>query len=306
MTPRAFRPLARAVQQAVLFALGLVILAAPAPAAEPVLTFDYAPGRPLPINFRLADGGTDPNRPDIGLRLSGSSEFDVPGLDHLAAALPRPLLIVDLRQESHGFLDATPVVWRADKDQGNYGKTPAEAAADEATRLAALRGQTSARVALLLKKDKDGGVKKSETHTVNYAAVSSEADLTAARGIGYLRLYVTDDMAPDAVQVDRFIAAVRGLPKETWLHMHCHAGHGRTTTFMVMYALLFGPGGKDLDRIAAEQAALGGAELLGKPKKGWQRELYLAREAFLRDFAAYAAANPGGRPMTYGQWRATH
>jgi hypothetical protein len=304
MTPRAARPLARAVLQAVLSAFCLLMTALPAPAADPVLTFDYAPGRPLPINFRLAAGGTDPNRPDIGLRLSGSSEFDVPGLDHLAAALPRPLLIVDLRQESHGFLDATPVVWRAAKDQGNYGKTPAEAAADEATRLSALRGQTSAQVALLLKKDKDGGVKKSETRTVAYAAVSSEADLAAARGLGYLRLYVTDEMAPDAEQVDRFIAAVQEAPKGTWLHMHCHAGHGRTTTFMVMYALLFGPAGADLEQLAAEQAALGGAELLGKPKKGWQRELYLAREAFLRGFAAYAAANPGGAPMTYSQWQA--
>lgn len=282
----------------------LVLMGALARAEEPTLAFDFPPGTLLPKDFRLADGGADAKRPDIGLRISGSSEFDPKGLDQLAAALPRPLVIVDLRQESHGFLGDIPVVWFAPKDQGNFGKTPAQAAADEAARLAELRSRQNAQVTLIIKKDKDGGIKKSQTESVPSDAVSSEADLAAARGLGYLRLFVTDDMAPDVEQVDRFIAALRGATRNTWFHVHCHAGHGRTTTFMVMYALLYNDEDKSLKRIVAEQAALGGADLLNNPKTGWQKDLYLARAAFLRDFAAYAAHNPAGLPLTYGQWRA--
>ncbi|WP_176636963.1 phosphatase [Desulfolutivibrio sulfoxidireducens] len=272
--------------------------------SPPVLSFDYSPDMPLPKNFRLADGGSDPKGPGVTIRLSGSSEFDAAGLDRLAAALPGPVVIVDLRQESHGFLNGEPVNWFADKDRGNFGKTPDEAALDEKTRLEALRRAGTALVTTIQSKNKDGGIKKSDADTVAVVSVSSEADLAASLGLGYLRLYVTDDMAPDAVQADRFVDLCRAMAPGTWLHVHCRAGHGRTTTFMVMYALLFNAAGKPLERIAAEQAALGGTDLLGPPKDGWRHDLHVARAAFVREFAAYAGDNPGGAPLSFSQWKA--
>ncbi|MFZ5811942.1 MAG: hypothetical protein ACOY4F_07875 [Thermodesulfobacteriota bacterium] len=278
---------------------------APTGLDRPVLAFDYPPDMPLPKNFRLADGGPDPRGPGVTHRLSGSSEFDAAGLDRLAATLPGPAVIVDLRQESHGFLNGEPVVWFADKDRGNFGKTPDQAAADEAARLEALRGSGTAVVATILSKNKHGGIKKSRQDAVAVTSVASEAEMAAGRGLGYLRLFVTDDMAPDAVQADRFVDFCRTMAPGTWLHVHCRAGHGRTTTFMIMYLVLFHPDGRTVDRIAAEQAALGGADVLGPPKDGWRRDLHLARAAFLREFAAYAADNPGGAPMRFSQWKAS-
>ncbi len=274
-------------------------------ADQPVLAYDYPPDMPLPKNFRLADGGPDPRGPGVTHRLSGSSEFDAAGLDRLAATLPGPAVIVDLRQESHGFLNGEPVAWFADKDRGNFGKTPDQAAADEAARLEALRGAGTAVVTTILSKNKRGGIKKSRQDIVAVTSAASEADLAAGRGLGYLRLFVTDDMAPDAAQTDRFVEFCRTMAPGTWLHIHCRAGHGRTTTFMVMYLLLFHPDGRTVDRIAAEQAALGGADVLGPPKDGWKRDPHVARAAFLREFAAYAADNPGGAPMRFSQWKAS-
>ncbi len=277
---------------------------APAGVDQPVLAFDYPPDTPLPKNFRLADGGPDPKGSGVTVRLSGSSEFDAAGLDRLAATLPGPVVVVDLRQESHGFLNGEPVGWFADKDRGNFGKTPDRAAADQAARLEALRRAGTAVVTTILSKNKRGGIKKSRQDAVAVTAVASEAEMAAGRGLGYLRLFVTDDMAPDPEQADRFVEFCRTMAPGTWLHVHCRAGHGRTTTFMVMYLLLFHPDGKTVDRIAAEQAALGGTDLLGPPKDGWKRDLHVARAAFLREFAAYAAANPGGAPLTFSQWTA--
>lgn len=270
-----------------------------------VLIYDYPPGKALPIRFRLADGGPkgDPQR--AALRLSGSSQFDADGLDNLVRFLPGPLTVVDLRQESHGFLNGRPVSWFAPKDFGNRGKTPEAVARDEQRRLAALARAGTAELAVILEKSQQGAIASSETFAVDVTSVESEAQLTAGRGLGYLRLPVTDHSPPEAAQVDRFVKFCRTLPSDAWLHLHCHAGEGRTTTFMVVYALLRNSGGKSLETIAAEQLAAGGVDLLGSPpEKGWKRPLYLARAEFLRQFAAYAAANPGGAPQTFSQWRA--
>ncbi|WP_428559586.1 MAG: phosphatase [Solidesulfovibrio sp. DCME] len=274
-------------------------------ADRPVLIYDYPPGQALPIHFRLADGGPKGDPSQAALRLSGSSQFDAPGLDNLARFLPGPLTVVDLRQESHGFLNGRPISWFAARDAANAGKTPGQAAADERARLRRLSDTATAEVTVILEKNAQGGIGASERLAVDVTDVIDEAKLTADRGLGYLRLYVPDHMAPDAGQVDRFIEYCRAMAPGTWLHVHCHAGEGRTTTFMVLYALLRNPGGKPLEAIAAEQAAAGGVDLLGQVPGGWKKAMYLARGDFLRQFAAYAAANPGGAPLTFGQWRAT-
>ncbi|WP_300164434.1 phosphatase [Solidesulfovibrio sp.] len=310
--PRPAPPFSRMLVAA-LFALFLTGLPRALPATRhqpksdvsgPVLIYDYPPGQGLPIHFRLADGGPKGDPAAARLRLSGSSECDAPGLDNLARFLPGPLTVVDLRQESHGFLNDRPVSWYGPKDEANMGKTPEEAARDEADRLAALAKAGTTEVTVIEAKSKDGGIKKSHVLDVDVTSVASEAQLTAARQIGYLRLFVTDDMAPDAAQVDRFVEYCRTMAPGMWIHVHCHAGDGRTTTFMVLYALLHNPTGQSLEKIAAAQAAAGGVDLVGQAKKHWKKDLYLARVDFLRRFAAYATANPGGGPQTFSQWLA--
>ena len=54
----------------------------------------------------------------------------------------RDLFLVDLREETHGFLDGRAVSWYADNDFGNVGQPPALIEKDEAARLAALTGET--------------------------------------------------------------------------------------------------------------------------------------------------------------------
>ena len=56
---------------------------------------------------------------------------------------PRDLFLVDLREETHGFLDGRAVSWYADNDFGNVGQPPALIEKDEEARLAALTGQTA-------------------------------------------------------------------------------------------------------------------------------------------------------------------
>lgn len=38
--------------------------------------------------------------------------------------------------------------------------------------------------------------------------------------------------------IDEFIKLYKSLPKDAWLHFHCEAGKGRTTTFLAMYDMM--------------------------------------------------------------------
>src|SRR5215471_20422575 len=96
------------------------------------LIYDNDPDRPAKDgNFRSGRGLDPP------LRASGSHQLDTAMLsevvDRIAEAGPelRDLLIVDLRQESHAFVDGRAVSWCADKDWANVGQPLAWITRDE-------------------------------------------------------------------------------------------------------------------------------------------------------------------------------
>ena len=101
-----------------------------------------------------------------------------------------------------------------------------------------------------------------EPYTAKVERVSTEGEAATKAGFQYVRFTVTDMNWPQAETVDRFLDFLRGLPKgqANWFHFHCHAGHGRTTSFMVMYEILRGTEG--LEDIVANQVERGGTNLL--------------------------------------------
>lgn len=56
--------------------------------------------------------------------------------------------------------------------------------------------------------------------------------------LNYIRIPVQDRHGPDDDTVNAFVTFVKTLPEDVWLHFHCLAGEGRTTTFMVIYDIL--------------------------------------------------------------------
>lgn len=57
-------------------------------------------------------------------------------------------------------------------------------------------------------------------------------------GLEYIRLPVRDHWKPADEIIDQFVCFVKALPKDAWVHFHCHGGSGRTTTFLVMYDII--------------------------------------------------------------------
>src|SRR5262249_24008003 len=144
------------------------------------------------------------------------------------------ITVVDLRQESHGFVNGIAVSWYAPRDQGNVGKSLAEIEADETKRLQELLQKKNITLQHILSKPQDV-IETSEPQKIDATRVATEKALTESYKVGYIRIPVTDHFPPSKDQVERFLAFVRTLPPNSWLHFHCAAGEGRTTTFMSLY-----------------------------------------------------------------------
>lgn len=66
------------------------------------------------------------------IRASGSSQFSENSLKIILDLLPQgQVTIVDLREESHGFINGIAVSWWIDRNWGNIGKSLAEIQKDE-------------------------------------------------------------------------------------------------------------------------------------------------------------------------------
>lgn len=297
-----------------LFAAGLVQTSPPVRSADqPALVWDLAPELAAKgcRNFRTTADPLAPKpwraAPDsrglAALRASGSSEFSAAGLGKMLGRFSGPVTVFDLRQEDHGFVNGEPVSWYATNNWANVGKSNAEIVAEERARLAALAAAGWA--TLTDDSVKKAGAADAPRRTEAVVLAQTEEQLVHSHGAAYVRITVSDHARPTDEEVDRFVAAVRGLPPGGWVHFHCRAGRGRTTTFMALYDMLRNARSVPLRDIVDRQSLLAGDyDLLGKAAAGGDRNSGAAQDRadFVRAFYDYAKANPDGRPLTWSEW----
>ena len=189
------------------------------------------------------------------------------------------IFMIDLRQESHGFANSLPVSWYVEKNTANAGKTAREVERDEVKRLNNLRGNETTFEPL-------GNADKNtfKPITIIPRFMSTERELCDKLSINYVRFAAADMQFPAPEVVDDFIIFVANLPDNAWLHFHCQAGHGRTTTFLVMYDILKNPD-VSLTEICKRQYLLGGSNLLLEPQgDDWYSKMSRDRAKKIRLF----------------------
>ena len=81
------------------------------------------------------------------LNISGSAQFSEPQFHQLANTLRtlakgKRIYVIDLRQESHVFLNGNPISWYEEHNWANNGKTLAQIQREEALRFGGLVGRT--------------------------------------------------------------------------------------------------------------------------------------------------------------------
>ncbi len=271
----------------------------------------------LPRNFRTAqsayrapaakyhlDAAYVPTRSGLDqLNISGSAEFSVGEFEALADTLRKqakgPIYVVDLRQESHGIFNGHAVSWYGKRNWANLGRTAAEVRADEMMRIKAAQGTTVTVAELNQQKE------AKNPHMEKVTQVFTEQELVESAGFHYVRITATDHVWPSAQNIDAFLAFYKTLPQNAWLHFHCQAGKGRTTSFMAMYDMLRNPS-LALKDILYRQEEIGG-EYLGYTgdniKDNWKTRAFQYKAKMIQEFYNYVQENHAtGYAVTWSEW----
>ena len=285
----------------ILFILAISVVNIFSQSDTTTLIFDEPYNTELPRNFRMTKG-TFKYKSDImpdttGLRelnISGSSEFNNLNLPILIKTINNKEIIdIDLRQETHGFINGMPVSWYGKYDWADLKLSRSEVIKLEHQKLDSLRLLKDITVTHVLAKNKTNDTfKKVQDSTFPVTSVITEEDLTKANKIGYFRITATDHRQPTTPDVDRFVEFVKEQQPGSWLHFHCHAGDGRTTTFMVMYDMMKNAKTVGVDDIIKRQHLIGGIDLSKDDDfPSWDKQYAIERTAFLLDFYNYSKDN---------------
>jgi protein-tyrosine phosphatase len=242
-------------------------------ADSPLLVVDMQNEDVLPRNFRMIEE----------LHASGSAQFSEKSLHKILGTIPDPhTTIIDLRQESHGFLNGIAVSWYIDKNWENQGKSLAEIERNETERLQKALGQKFVLIYF----------SKKFPYPLYVNQASTEQELATSLGIGYKRIPVLDHHRPSDSEVDAFVAFVKNVSEDTWLHFHCAAGEGRTTTFLSMLDMMRHANKLSWEEILERQREAGGMDLLKPPHKNdWKYPYAIERATFLQKFHEYCKKN---------------
>lgn len=250
------------------------------------LKIDSSNTMQLPKNFRMSNskiksaGKTILNLNGFSnLNISGSGQFSENGLIFLKQAIgdKAPIIIVDLKQESHGFINGTAVSWINVKNNLNKALTKAQVLENENSKVQSITINKKISV------DKQNLVP---------IKVQNEDELVESMGMLYERIPVTDKQKPTDDTVDYFVQFIKALPQNTWVHFHCEEGLGRTTVFMVMYDIMKNAKKIDFNDIMNREILIGGLNLLEDKN----------RAQFIKNFYNYALQDHDDFNTTWSQW----
>lgn len=222
------------------------------------------------------------------LNISGSEQFSKFNLPLLIKGIKSPYKIidVDLRQESHGFLNGLPISWANNKDDVNKGLSLSQINHREDALLKSLKKNTEITFC------------NRPNITVKVEDTSTENQLVKANNLDYLRIPVTDYDLPTNETVDFFLSFVKEQPKDTWLHFHCKQGVGRTTTFMIMYDIIKNCNDVSLDDIILRQVNLP-IDFKPETRDSFLRGRYYS---FYQKFYKYCKENSKDNNPTWSSW----
>ena len=238
-------------------------------------------------NFIVIDSDKTTNLPDnyrdiSFLNISGSAQFTPDQIPNLKKSINKNnITIIDLRQESHGFVNDIAISFYSPYITLNDGLNTEKVENKELSQI-----KTNSQLSLYDKFCKE--IKKLTVNSVS----NEQADVTK-NNMKYIRYAVRDGGTPTPIVVDSFVEFIKNKPTDEHVHFHCDAGDGRTTQFMIMYQIMFNDKGASLQEIENFQTNLGTVKF--KFDKN--------RQEFLQKFYDYVNENKSNNYSTsYSQW----
>ena len=164
----------------------------------PRLMIDFNNNGEFPNSFRKMSDKIYPtnNIPSIKgldkLNASGSAEFTSNSLDIIKSSIGKKFVVVDLRQESHGFLNGSAISWLGLKNDLNKGLSQPEVVKKEDALLGSIKLNTP------IKPFNSPG-------NIVANSVSNEETLVKSKDLDYIRFAVTDGESPTDDVVEDFV-----------------------------------------------------------------------------------------------------
>lgn len=273
---------------------------------KPMLVLDEEFTYVLPRNFRTTQDAyrEDPEDTSIPTRkglselhAATSAQFSEKSLKEALKKIEAPIWVIDLRRESHGFVNGIPISWYKFHNKSNQNMDTQSLMLREQAMVSELKEYDPLTIQRITSKTA-GVINESEPFEVSIERLETEQQLSKRLGLEYRRLQVQDRGRPDDAVVDEFIQIVKSLPPNATLYFHCRGGKGRSTTFMVLYDMLKNGKTVSLEDIVLRQQRLGGVNVLKtttKPGGEWMTQMRIDRKAFVEQFYRYAT-DPAGYP----------
>ncbi len=238
------------------------------------------------------------------LNSSASGQFSESNLlTTLQEREKKHIWIIDLRSESHAFVDGQAISWYGPHNADNQHLTLSEITQKEKKQISDLVKQNQFHVGHIVRK-RSGMVQEVTPELVKSNQIETESELTYRLGYHYVRLPVVDRNVPNHHILDELINLVETGPKNAWYHFHCRAGKGRATTFMVLYDIIKNGDKLLLNDIIERQAYFGGKDLRKLPVKQqdlWKLESAKDRLQLLKDFHQFRQS-PQYLKMPWSEW----
>lgn len=301
-------------QKILCIAVAAVLVGAAKPIIEkqPMLVLDEEFTYELPRNFRTSSSAlqesedrTLPTRAGLdSLKAATSAQFSEKTLKNALKQLQGPVWMIDLRRESHGYVNGIPISWYKPHNDSNQDLTTKSLMHVEQSMINALKEFNPLIIQRITHKTA-GIIHSSEPFEVIVERLETEQQLTKRLGVEYRRLQVLDRNKPDDAVVDEFIELVKTLPPNATLYFHCRGGKGRSTTFMILYDMLKNAKTVPLNEIVLRQHLIGGVNVFNtqtKPGGEWMAQIRIDRKSFIEAFYRYAKDAKGYPHLTWSEW----
>ena len=245
----------------------------------------------FPVRFRTSEDIKKQNgvnkRGLDRLRMVGSGQFTKVQLENVLKhryLVGRKIIVIDLRQESHGFISGMPITWYCPYDWSLRYHTHEYCIIDQALRLEILSNKEEIEVST---KKNTGTSKK---YPVNF--VRSEAELCKELegfDLTHYDFKITDHCIPENETVEMLLETFKlhSIDDHTF-YFHCRGGAGRTTTAMAMFDMWFNPN-LSFDDILKRQEGLGRSLTNPERSRGtYKYECAVSRLEFIKMFYLYS------------------
>lgn len=239
------------------------------------------------------------------LQVSASDQFsEMQLITFLSDYSEKPMIIVNLREESHGFINGHGVSFYFPQNFGNHGKALYEIENDEKKRLYELQMRRYITIDVVHEKSMGRTPIATFKLPCMVLTTNTEKQLCSTFGIRYTRLPITDHMKPKDEIIDQFVRLINYMPPNTWIHFHCSAGSGRTTMMLVMYDMMMNADKSSLTEIILRHAQNGGSNAMDLPAKTfWKYPFLKGRLDFLKEFYVYCQENQPSYRESWTSWK---